>query len=108
MEKVPGHLQLREAFVLDDGTEVAVGHGAGGQYLVMTLSGRSGACWVCAPASDVAIDCVRAGRTSPWTVVHHSATGTVDVYRSRIDGTLIESVMLCSSLPLGRSVLAAA
>jgi hypothetical protein len=108
MEKVPGHLQLREAFVLDDGTEVAVGHGAGGQYLVMALSGRSGACWVCAPASDVAIDCVRAGRTSPWAVVHHSATGTVDVYRSRIDGTLIESVMLCSRLPLGRSVLAAA
>jgi hypothetical protein len=108
MEKVPGHLRLREAFVLDDGTEVAVGHGAGGQYLVMALSGRSGACWVCAPASDVAIDCVRAGRTSPWAVVHHSATGTVDVYRSRIDGTLIESVMLCSRLPLGRSVLAAA
>jgi hypothetical protein len=101
-------LRLREAFVLDDGTEVAVGHGAGGQYLVMALSGRSGACWVCAPASDVAIDCVRAGRTSPWAVVHHSATGTVDVYRSRIDGTLIESVMLCSRLPLGRSVLAAA
>jgi hypothetical protein len=108
MEKVPGHLQLRETFVLDDGTEVAIGHGAGGQYLVLSLSGRSGVCWVCAPASDTAIDCVRTGRASPWAVIHHSATGTVDVYRSRVDGSLCESVMLCSALPLGRSVLAAA
>jgi hypothetical protein len=108
MEKVPGHLQLRESFVLDDGTEVAVGHGAGGQYLVLSLSGRCGACWVCAPATDLAIDCVRAGRTSAWAVIHHSATGTVDVYRSRVDGSFSESVMLCSQLPLGRGVLAAA
>jgi hypothetical protein len=108
MEKVPGHLQLRETFVLDDVTEVAIGHGAGGQYLVLSLSGRSGACWVCAPASDVAIDCVRTGRCSPWAVIHHSATGTVDIYRSRIDGTLTESVTLCAQLPLGRTVLAAA
>ena len=105
---MPGHLQLRDLFVLHDGTEVAIGHGAGGQYLVLSLSGRSGACWVCAPASDLAIDCVRTGRASPWAVIHHSASGTVDVYRSRIDGSLSESVVLCSQLPLGNRVLAAA
>ncbi|HEX6394388.1 MAG TPA: hypothetical protein VFZ97_13195 [Acidimicrobiales bacterium] len=108
MEKVPGHLQLRESFVLADGTQVAIGHGAGGQYLVISLSGRSGPCWVCAPATDRAVECVRTGQASPWAVVHHSATGTVDVIRSRVDGTLIESVVLCSQLPIGRSVLAAA
>jgi hypothetical protein len=108
MEKVPGHLQLRELIHRADGTEVAVGHGIGGQYLVIAVSGRSGACWVCAPATDAAIECVRAGRSSPWTVAHHSATGTVDVFRSHLDGTIAESVLLCSQFPLGRNVLAAA
>jgi hypothetical protein len=108
MEKVPGHLQLREVIELTDGTEAAVGHGVGGQYLVVAISGRGGTCWLCAPATDTAIDCVRSGRVSPWDVVHHSATGTVDIYRSRLDGTIAESVVLCSQLPTGRSVLAAA
>ena len=108
MEKVPGHLQLREVMLVADGTEVAVGDGTGGRYLVLSVSGRSGACWVCAPASNAAIECVRAGRTSPWTVVRHSATGTVDIYRTRLDGTIAESVVLCSELRLGRDLLAAA
>jgi hypothetical protein len=108
MEKVPPQLQLRELIVLADGTEVAVGHGTGGQYLVVSLSGRCGACWVCAPATDRALECVRNGLTSPWSVIHHSATGTVDVYRCRIDGSVQESVVLCSALPVGRGVLAAA
>jgi hypothetical protein len=108
MEKVPPQLQLRESIPLADGTEVAVGHGTGGQYLVIRITGRGGACWVCAPASDRAVECVRSGFASPWSVVHHSATGTVDVYRSRLDGTVQESVVLCSALPVGRSVLAAA
>lgn len=108
MEKVPGHLQLREVMQLADGTEIAVGHGVGGQYLVIPVSGRGGACWICAPATDAAIECVRAGRTSPWNVVHHSATGTVVIFRSRLDGSVVESVVLCSQLPMGRTVLAAA
>ena len=108
MEKVPGHLQLREAFFLADGTEVAVGHGAGGQYIVLSVNAEDGACWVCAPATDVAIDCVRAGRSSPWAVVHHSATGTVDIYTRGLDGTVAESVVLCGHIPLGRSFLVAA
>ena len=108
MEKVPGHLQLQELIQRADGTEVAVGHGIGGQYLVIAVSVRSGACWVCAPATDAAIECVRAGRSSPWTVAHHSATGTVEVFRSRLDGTIGESVLLCSQLLLGRDLLAAA
>ena len=108
MEKVPGHLQLREVILLADGTEVAVGHGMGGQFLVIAVSESSGRCWVCAPATDAAIECVRAGRSSPWTVAHHSATGTVDLFRSGLDGTVAESVLLCSELRLGPKVLAAA
>ena len=78
------------------------------QYLVLALAGRSGPCWVCAPASDRAVACVRGGRASPWSVVHHSLTGTVDIYRTLRDGSVRESVVLCDSLPLGRTVLAAA
>ena len=108
MEKVPPQLQLEELIPLADGTEVAVGYGTGGRYLVMSISSRDGGCWVCAPASDRAVQCVRDGVASPWSVVHHSATGTVDVYRSCVDGSVHESVMLCSALPMGHGVLVAA
>lgn len=91
-----------------DGTSVAVGDGLGGPYLVVSVAGRSGPCWVCAPVSDVALSCVRTGRTSAWTVIHHSVTGTVDIYRTVLDGSVRESVVLCSRLPRGRAVLAAA
>jgi hypothetical protein len=88
--------------------DVAVGIGVGGQYLVMEMTGRAGPCWVCAPVTDRALDCVRSGKATPWTVLHHSATGTVNIYRTLQDGSVRESVVLCAALPLGRSVLAAA
>jgi hypothetical protein len=106
MGSVPPQLLLTEELPVPDHAAVAIG--AGGQYLVIEVTGRAGPCWVCAPVSDRALDCVRSGRTSPWTVVHHSATGTVDIYRTLLDGSVHESVMLCSALPVGRSVLAAA
>jgi len=102
----PPQLLLTEELAVPDHAAVAIG--AGGQYLVIEVTGRAGPCWVCAPVSDRALDCVRSGRTSPWTVVHHSATGTVDIYRTLLDGSVHESVVLCSALPVGRSVLAAA
>ncbi|HEY3810772.1 MAG TPA: hypothetical protein VGL49_04995 [Acidimicrobiales bacterium] len=104
---MPPPLRLRESIPLPQGSDVAVGVGAGGQYLVVPVAGRSGPCWVCAPASDRAVACVRTGETSPWTVLHHSATGTVDIYRTLRDGSVRESVVLCARLPLGRTVLAA-
>jgi hypothetical protein len=108
MEKVPGHLQLREVILLADGSEVSIGDDSGGQYLVVRVDGDNGAFWVCAPASDAAIECVRVGRASPWTVLHHSATGTVEIYRRVPDGTIAESVVLCSQLLLGSGALIAA
>jgi hypothetical protein len=108
MASVPPQLRLRETILLSDSTNVAVGDGAGGQYLVVSMTGRSGPCWVCAPASDRAVACVRSGQASPWSVVHHSATGTVDIYRTLRDGSVRESVVLCGHLPVGRTVLAAA
>jgi hypothetical protein len=108
MGSVPPQLQVLEVLRPHQGLDVSVGERAGRQYLVMGVAGRSGPCWVCAPASDRAVACVRNGQASPWTVMHHSATGTVDIYRTMCDGTVRESVMLCSQLPSGRTVLAAA
>ena len=109
MGSVPPQLCLQEVIALPDDTdEAAVGVGVGGTYLVVELSGWSGPCWVCAPVTERAIECVRAGRASPWTVVHHSSTGTVDVYRTAVDGSLRCSTVLCSSLPFSRPLRAAA
>ena len=103
----PPPFKVREDLVVV-GLHVAVADDNGARYLVLTLPGRAGPCWVCAPATDVALAAVRDGRTSPWTVVHHSATGTVEIYRTTLDGSLRQSVVLCSNLPLGDSLLSAA
>jgi hypothetical protein len=108
MGPVPPQLRLTETITNPNAPIVAVGEGVGGQYLVIGMSGRSGPCWLCAPASERAVACVRTGRASAWAVAHHSATGTVDIYRTLRDGSVKESVMLCSQLPIGRTVLAAA
>jgi hypothetical protein len=108
MGSVPPELIQTEILTIPDLGDVAVGVGVGGQYLVMEMSGRAGPCWVCAPVTDRALDCVRSGKATPWTVLHHSATGTVDIYRTLLDGSVHESVVLCAALPVGRSVLAAA
>jgi hypothetical protein len=109
MGSVPPQLSLQEIIPAPaDRDEAAVGVGVGGTYLVVELPGRAGPCWVCAPVTDRAIDCVRCGRTSPWTVLHHSSTGTVDVYRTGVDGSLHCSTVLCATLPGVRPARAAA
>lgn len=85
-----------------------MGVGIGGTYLVVEIAGFAGPCWVCAPVTERALDCVRSGQVSPWTVLHHSATGTVDVYRTAADGALHCSTVLCSKLPGARPARAAA
>lgn len=108
MGSVPPQLTLQETLTVPGEEGVAVGVGVGGTYLVVELPGFAGPCWVCAPVTARALDCVRSGRTSPWTVIHHSATGTVDVYRTSSDGSLHCSTTLCSSLPVVQPVRAAA
>lgn len=109
MGSVPPQLFLQEALPVPADSDVAaVGVGVGGTYLVVELTGWAGPCWVCAPVTERALECVRQGRTSPWTVLHHSATGTVDIYRTAADGSLHCSTVLCSSLPCARPHRAAA
>ena len=104
----PPNLRLSETFDAADGIGLAVGFDHDGCYLVVSVPGRSGPCWICAPASERALDCVRRRRASPWAVVHHSRTGTVTVYRTLLDGSLRDSTVLCASLPAGTAVLCAA
>lgn len=109
MGSVPPHLSLQEVLgVTPSKEEAAVGMGVGGTYLVVELPAWAGPCWVCAPASQRAIECVRSGRVSPWTALHHSTTGTVDVYRTAADGSLHCSTVLCSTLPTAQPSRAAA
>jgi hypothetical protein len=97
MGSVPPQLSIRETIPVSEG-DVAVGVGAGGQYLVVEMAGVAGPYWMCAPVSDRAVECVRSGQASPWSVLHHSSTGTVEIYETRADGSLDESVVLCTML----------
>ncbi len=104
----PPPLRLAERLPAADGIGLCVACDDEGSYLVVSLAGRSGPCWICAPASRRALDCVRDRRASPWAVLHHSATGTVTVYRTLLDGSVRESLVLCTDLPEGAAVLCAA
>ena len=99
-EAVPPHLHLREVLDLPDVAAAAADDGEV-TYLVVSLTTATGRSWMCAPASPRAIDCVRTRRASAWTVMHHSATGTVQIWRTGADGALVESVVLCAHLSLG-------
>ena len=105
--EAPPSFRVRE-HLITGGVVTTVCEDHGHDYLVVEVPGRCGPCWIAAPATAHAIDAVRSGRTSPWAVVHHSATGTVDIFRSMLDGTVRESTVLCASLPAGDAVLAAA
>jgi hypothetical protein len=103
---VPPHLRLVE--VLDLAGVTAAADDAGGTYLVVAVPGQAGPRWWCAPATERALDCVRSRRAAPWAVLHHSATGTVQLWEADGDGCLAESVRLCADLPDGPDELVAA
>ncbi|MGH8921512.1 MAG: hypothetical protein ACRD0H_24775 [Actinomycetes bacterium] len=106
--EIPGHLTFRERLAGADGLDATLADEGDAHYLVVHVVSQSGHCWICAPVTDRAVSAVRDGRTSPWAVVHHSRTGTVDIFRTMGDGSVRSSVALCSSLPADSGVLAAA
>ena len=107
-DPVPPHLRLGERLMSHPSIELSVGLDRNGAHLVVAVPGRNGPCWISAPVTPLAIDCVREGRTTPWAVLHHSTTGTVTVTRTRVDGGIADSVILCAKLPEGAAMLAAA
>ena len=79
---------------------VFVAREADGQRWVVALSAQSGDArrWLCAPASEVAIDCVLSGRALPGDLFRHSRTGTVEMITMAADGRFSESTRLCVEL----------
>jgi hypothetical protein len=80
-----------------------VGHSCDGQQWLVARSPRTSGnpedrCWLCAPASALAIDCVRTGRAMPADAFHHSLTGSVRVIRESANGRWTQSVRLCQEL----------
>jgi hypothetical protein len=71
-----------------------------GQRWLVALSARSGDArrWLCAPASEIAIDCVLSGRALPADLFRHSRTGTVEMITVAADGRFSESTRLCAEL----------
>jgi hypothetical protein len=55
--------------------------------------------WLCAPASARAIQAVLTGHASPFDVVRHSQTGTVELVRIDHGQAVPERCLLCSDLP---------
>jgi hypothetical protein len=93
----PPFMHLREVLDLP-GMAVAAADDGDRTYLVVSGADGGGDYWICAPATERAIECVRVGRTTPWSVVHHSSTGTVEVWRRGPDGTVTTSVLTCAAV----------
>jgi hypothetical protein len=76
---------------------LCVGHNEDGQacLLAQTAEAEGVYSWVCAPSSDVAIQCLLAGVASPDDLFRHSATGTIETIRVDLAGRLLESTRLC-------------
>jgi hypothetical protein len=71
----------------------------GGRWLVaLDHEGDDALRWLCAPASDLAIRCLRSGRAQPADLFRHSRTGTVEIITIGVDGRILESVRLCAEL----------
>jgi hypothetical protein len=95
----PPYVRVREVFDLP-GITVAAGCDGDRTYLLVPVTDRGDSYCICAPASERAIDCVKSRRTSPWEVVHHSATGMIEVWRRDADGSMIDSTVPCAQVRL--------
>lgn len=84
----------------DDDPELCVARAVSGHpWLVARGAPADGAAagrwWIGAPASTLAIDCVRRGRADPADAFCHSLTGSVVVVTLSGEGECSESVQLC-------------
>jgi hypothetical protein len=54
--------------------------------------------WLCAPATELALQCVLSGRAEPADVFRHSSTGMVEDITVGADGRFCDSMRLCAEL----------
>jgi hypothetical protein len=76
------------------------GHNPDGQRWLVALVDASPAShrWLCAPATDLALKCVRSGKAEPADVFRHSSSGMVEDITVGADGQFFESMRLCADL----------
>jgi hypothetical protein len=101
LPRSPLGVRIDDVFVTaPTGPRLYAGHDVAGQgwLVALTLDQIDARRWLCAPASDKAISCVRSGRARPGDLFRHSATGSVQVITAHADGRTSESVRLCADL----------
>lgn len=83
-----------------DGDQVSVFSafdGDGEHWLI--CGGSADGAWICAPASDRAVEAVASGRAAATDAIRHSATGWVEVVRL-VDGHAVpEHRVSCAQIP---------
>lgn len=100
-QQLPPRLRVREVLDVSE-MAAAVVEDDEQTYLMVSVGvdgDRAGrACWICAPASERALECVRSHRATPWTLLLHSSTGTVVRWWREGSGDFAESVICCADL----------
>lgn len=72
---------------------------AGAHWLIVQVDGdRDHPAWLCAPVSVRAIRAVLDGQASPYDVLRHSATGTVELVRVAAGRAIPDRCLLCSEV----------
>jgi hypothetical protein len=97
----PAGVRIDDVFDISPGLpRLYAGHDGDGQGWLVALTVDRPECrrWLCAPASDQAIACVRLGRAQPADFFRHSATGSVEVVTADARGHVSEAVRLCTEL----------
>lgn len=79
---------------------LAIAHTADGQRwaVAVTVDSANARRWLCAPHSDLALQCLRTGRALPSDLFRHTTTGWVMRVTVAADGRTAESVELCDDL----------
>jgi hypothetical protein len=101
LPRTPHGVRIDDVFITAPGApRLYAGHDASGQGWLVALKCDhfDARHWVCAPASDRAISCVRSGRARPADLFRHSATGFVELITAHADGRTSESIRLCADL----------
>jgi hypothetical protein len=97
----PVGVRIDDVFDISPGLpRLFAGHDSDGQgwLVALTVDRPDYRRWLCAPASDQAIACVRLGRAQPADFFRHSSTGSVEVVTVDASGRVSESVRLCTEL----------
>jgi len=88
----PPAIELDEVLVPE---EVFAAHDEYNRYVIARTDTAT---WLCAPISDLALECVSTGRAELRSVFAHSLTGTIGRLTQRNGAAWTESTITCAEL----------